>query len=790
MLIAAALAAVCAAAFGIKVTNSTAVDRFDPVDGNCYYWSESALRFRHTRLISQEGRIPNPDTRLQYPEGIDIHRYDTVAMEHVYGRLHRWLFPDVPLHVFLIWAIAAFTTLSVVVCFFAGRALGACGTAAFVGALVYGLCPGSLGRTAGTFLREDFALPMLFGSFACMLACLRRERLSVAAPGALLLVGALASWHVSQFFWQIIVVGFCVLLPFYGRRRLPRQTFTAYTVAACLAALLLPVLRVKQVAVSMELMLGYALLIIFWILPSGWSRRREFWCSAALIVAFAAGALIIRSLGTIHSHVFDVLWGKLRYLGKLPADPALLSFDAKTYWVSGPFQSPSLDQLISLVSAGLIFSGAGLAVLLWRAWRRQLPADQASVLYFAAVFAVLFILFNRMIVFVVFSAGLLAAVAWASCPGRWRTAAAVLVVVCAIFDARRHMDLRSKDARPGQDQIADVVGFIREQSGPDDPVLATLELSSVICTYADRPVLIHSFYEAPPLRHKVRRLYTAFFEDEQTLHDVCREYGVRYMVYQNYLGLGMRPGSVAYNVGHVALPTSSAAFAFHFTPKGLHHFTLAHENDEYRIFRVGRSAEDRPLRPIYDPRHDVRMFVDGPVPEFLTAAHFRAGKRKINAFIAALRRAERSLGARRGAEAIAQYGEALRIAPHCAAVHCALGDVLEKAGRPDEAQGHYRTALRHDPEHVASLQALAINRAFAGRLDEAISLTKRALELKPDHASSHFNLGLMLWKQGRADEAFESCRRALQLDPDHRDARRLIETIRRGSTKDGAAPDP
>lgn len=64
---------------------------------------------------------------------------------------------------------------------------------------------------------------------------------------------------------------------------------------------------------------------------------------------------------------------------------------------------------------------------------------------------------------------------------------------------------------------------------------------------------------------------------------------------------------------------------------------------------------------------------------------------------------------------------------------------------------------------------------------EAIDAFRRALELDSQSPSVHYNIGLIHRDRGEHEEAIAMFRLALEINPDDRDARNLIEKLRRSS---------
>jgi len=121
-------------------------------------------------------------------------------------------------------------------------------------------------------------------------------------------------------------------------------------------------------------------------------------------------------------------------------------------------------------------------------------------------------------------------------------------------------------------------------------------------------------------------------------------------------------------------------------------------------------------------------------------------------------------------DAIAQFGEALRLKPDSAEGHVNLGDALSKApGRLNDAIAQFEEARRLEPGLYGAY--IGMGNAFSGmpgRLDDAIAQYGEALRLMPDSAEGHFNLGNALSRApGRRNDAVAQYEEALRLRPEY-----------------------
>jgi protein O-mannosyl-transferase len=124
-------------------------------------------------------------------------------------------------------------------------------------------------------------------------------------------------------------------------------------------------------------------------------------------------------------------------------------------------------------------------------------------------------------------------------------------------------------------------------------------------------------------------------------------------------------------------------------------------------------------------------------------------------------------------EAVAEFGESLRLNPGNAEAHYNLARALElMPGRMDDAVLQYREAVRLKPgyaeAHVGLGSAL---QSSPGHLNELIAENREALRLDPGLALAHFNLGFALEKiPGSPAEVISQYEDAIRLEPDYAEA--------------------
>ncbi len=755
-LIALLMVALCMGMSFYKINSVKKLPFFDPDDGEGFYWTENAFHFRHAEMIADGRAIPPLDRGIQYPEGLDTARYITPVMERVAGGLYHFFFRGMHLHVFLIYFSSIFSTLSVLAVFFAGKFLWRSNWAGFISACFYSFTPAGFGRTiGGGFIREDFALPFIFFSFACFMYCLRRDSPLVAVIGSLFLAVALAAWHVTQFYVFLFIAGFVIIFFLQKRESLPRISFTIFTIITAVAAAGLPVLRVKQFAFSPQMMASYGLLAALWLLPRCGVRGRAkeiFWAGLVILAFFIAGLMVQKYSGS-HSHVYSLILSKIKYLGKLPQDATKLSFETKVMWTSA-FVSPTLKEIFMFLSSTLVLGAVALLRSIIRILKRRAQQGEIMMVYFALFTFLLFLMIHRLSVFTVFFFALPIGSLVLVKARIMKVFSYLCIGICLIFLIYPLSRLKVVPFRPPQGYVKDVIHFVKANTTRDEAVLTSFQLGPSIAAYGERPTILHSKFESKLIRDKVKDVYTSLYRSEEDFYQVCRRYDAKLFVYQSDMVLGSNPGTIRYNAGAVHLKKDSAAALFHFAPERLKHFRLVHQNYIYRLFRVGEKVPEMAGDLRYEPLYDLSVYCAAEsLGEDISDSIIASGLNKLQK-----PQTHKMLGDRffsRGdfRTAALEYWRALTINPKHQAAAQGLAEAL------------YQSQDVNDLPDAVIWIAVGRNQLAAAKYGRAEKLFRAALQLEPHSAEAYLRLGIALLMQDRFKEARDALHRAASYDP-------------------------
>ncbi len=771
------LVALVSGVIGYKFYLLNKLPFFDRSNDEAFFWTESAFHYRHFLSVAEGKGIPWLDREIQYPEGIDVARDETPVMDIVYGTLYHLFFKSTPPRLFIIWAVLIFSSLSIVAVFLAGRILWRSKVAAFMIAFLYGFAPASLVRNAGGgYIREDFALPFIFFSFACFLRALRKDQVLVSFLGSLLLVMALASWHVSQLYLSLFVGGFVAVYAFHGREALPRKGLLVFISVVMIAAVVLPVLRAKYFVFSPAAMLGYGLVAVSWVPFFRPRKPMNIIIGLCLLSFFLAVSFLIGRSTEGYSHVYELIKYKIMFLGRLPDDPSRLSFEAKTMWTSA-FVSPGLAEIPLLLSFLTVFAPAGLALMVHRIFMKRSDGAEVMATYFAVVTFLFLLMIHRMSVFAAFFLAILVGVLILYKNRTFRYAFYACFAACVIIQVAMMGSFSLRAFRPNQYDVRHLYHFIRESTEKKAVILSSFELGPGVALYTGRPVILHSKFESKLLRDKVKEVYTAAFAGEDDFYQVCQKYNADIFVYEAGMVLSSGPGSFNYRVGAGPIGTNCAAFLFHFAPDKLKHFGLIYQNSLYRVFKVGASPAFKKLNIKYEPIYDLDNFLsDKKIGEFIDDAVLESGRVNLGRSETHRKIGDRLFLSGDYQAAVLQYERALRIDPQNKRVVWTLAQALLKAGDKGKATEVFRTALTMDPNYdvtILDIQsvdvwlAMAIDELQRKRYDNAARIFKKAIHVKPDADNAYFGLGETLFRQGNLEEAKVAYKKAIALNPQH-----------------------
>jgi hypothetical protein len=722
--------------------------------------AEGAAHFRYTEMVAEGKPIPALDVRAQWPEGLRVFRETSPAMEYIVGWTYRLIPGDKPdLSSYVRYFSAFFFSLAILpLALLSARLWKSLGAGLFT-ALLFAAALPLVARSSGfDYIRENVALPLIaFHLFFYVSACAGGGFATPLLSGVFLFA-ALASWQGAQFYLApllafVLLRGIAVDATRHERRA---GRFLVCSIAA--AGALVPFLRESRFLLSIPAALAAAVIAVDLLAPRILQRRPRRAgrkaepdganprAAKAAIAALAIAAVILPGVLSgrhfaSYAHFFDLVSYKLRYLRK-PDDPRLLPFDARAFWV-GPFNSPDALHFFVFALPMLLLLPGPLALLAWRARRRESEAQ--IVLAFLAVFFFLFLLMQRLLPL----CGFFAAVAAGGnvplflqtrSPRRFMAPAFfVSIAVLAIFlfqdfgwEGRR--DYWRRIARtlkvpprarftiyPGaKDVEGDLLAWVRKNVEPGAVVMSLHYLSPQVLAYTGRATNLNDFFESPRLRRKAERLLASLYSSEEDLYRFCAEQSSDYLLVSCAVGCDPTKDSPLYQAGLVNMPPGCAAYRLMFEPEKLARFDLVYENEMYRAFRVGRGASPRawPRSPLFYEK-DLLWSMNGGIDRFYGS---------VNRIYALAARGRTLILQGREGEGERKLVEALRIFYFYPAWK-ALDEHYARRGRVEEREAAADFAYRHDPNRADVCLALAESRIERGSVEGVREILERCLRL-------------------------------------------------------------
>lgn len=728
---------------------------------------ESALQYRYARMVARGEPIPILDRAFQYPEGVRPREDLPLLMERLTGfaaRAWRIVRPAAEFGDVIVVVKAIVSTVSLPACFAVAWLVFRSRWAGLWGAFLDACSQAATYRTVQGFAHEDFALPLLFLGVAGMIAGLVhpvarvRAGCSLAAGGAL--AGALLTWHFSRFVLLAEAAAMaCVLAAGnVATARRIRVTLGATVAVLAVAAVSTTHLRATRLIGGGPFLALVAVLAAASVVSAGGPPRRF---AAGRVRKFAwyfglpiAGLLIAVATDpnrALYGHVWELLLAKVRHGGIKPTDPSSLPFDVRVLW-TGSFHGASPAWVLWAMGGPLLASAWALG----RAASGRLDLSDAPrrsgwlLLAVNAVgFTVAVFLARRLSVFAVFflaalgggsiargpggvgrmaAAGLLAAVLLANSP--WLHGPAWVRLpppVTASSPAEQFQPVSQVDVS--------LTAWARLETPRDAVFAGRFNVLPPLLAYADRAIALHSKFEVPGIRDKVRRHLRAVFGSEDDLAAFCDANGVTLYLYDPFTSLDVGVDGARYAAGVTALRKDCAAYLLHFEPARLRRFELTYQNSLYRVYRrTDRpsvvSAGRFPNAPLFDidrfaptsPTEDP-FFSDAATDRVLTE------QQQANDM---LRRAVSSFVRGRWPEALASYDEALRINPSLPYAHSHRARILLRDRRFAEALDAALRAVAVDPYEPEGFYHLAMVRASLGDRPAARESLARCRKLEPN----------------------------------------------------------
>jgi hypothetical protein len=548
---------------------------------------ETTQAYRYAAMVSEGGAIPAVDRMVMYPEGLRTSD-NSIFEEYVAGWLHRMAGGD--FDVFMRFFCIAFPLLSMPGIYLWMRGAGIPGRTALLGAAMYGILLPALLRTRGESLyRETVALPLIVWTGWAADSALGTGKVRYAAAAGLLLFASLAAWKVTGY---VSAMAFAFLLLRNCRRGdVPRSLAVSMAAAQLAGSVLLGHMRHDTAILS-----AASVLALFLLLSIPGSSHRRYLAAAGIVLALASGFLFSGSTG----HVGAVMLAKLRFLFSHPADPTLLSPDARLFWVSG-YTTPLPGEVLLLFAVPLAVAAFGL--------RRFGRTSGGTLLYwFLPLSLAGYLFFDRLHVFLA-----LALLPPAALAARRPGAAPVVMLGLALQSAfvtpeasllgGAGFRFRDGGSLLGDVELDSLLEWIPGGTSSDEAFMSFWHISGLVSAYADRPVVTATFFEDAGNRRNIVEFAGRTFQPEDSLVSFMRRHDADLYVYQADFLLDRSSQGLLYLAGLTEVPHGCAAIRMQYAPETLDSLALVFQGPSLRVYRLGGPAADILPGPLFRLRY-------------------------------------------------------------------------------------------------------------------------------------------------------------------------------------------
>jgi hypothetical protein len=525
----------------LRIGGALADPDFDRSNPDRMLKSDPALLYYFVERILGAGGLPPPDfradRRVAHPEPTDLPALFPIQQEFAVAWLYRAFGQGLPLHVFCVIVMGIFASLTSLGVFGLARELT--GSRAWAGLALglHALSPASY-RTLGFILmNEDWSLPW-FALHLWLLARAARLRTPAAFVLAALPAGlALASWHAASFL--VALEAACLFAWFVRTGENPLAVRHAWLVPAGLLAFgaCVPVLRHTVFALSLPMQLAFGLGAAAAVerLRPGSRALRVCAGTAGFAVAFVA-ALGLGRLGlggmSEYSHVFELAAAKLAHLGRLPDDPACLSFEARLLW-QGPFETASVRELFSGCVVGMVLVCVAACQALPGLVRGRGEGRWHALVLFAlgatlAAWGVRRLLVVPALIAPVVAVTLLARLC---VPSRIAWIAGLALAQALLFAGVMSQRQSVWYFPVQQAELANVVHHVRLHVPREGAVAADFVTASAVLAGTGHPIVLQPKYESRETRARIEAFLHAFFLGSPAdLRAFLERYRARYLL--------------------------------------------------------------------------------------------------------------------------------------------------------------------------------------------------------------------------------------------------------------------
>lgn len=725
------------------------------------------MRFHYAEMYSQGKKIPVIDKQVLYPEGLRVRTLIHLTMDWVIGNSYRLLFPKIPFTDYVKYFVSIFSSLSVLLVFLLGTAIWQRKGSGLIAAIFYTIGIASFWRITGNYLREEFTLPFIFTALYLFSRSFQnsskiwQKKLFLILSGVSFAI-ALISWHLSQFFFTVFVI-FLIFYFILNNESVKLQIFKN------LWLFLLPILIVGLIwepISSKYFIFSFPVIMTVWLwlisMITKDKNQNTIIKRTILILSIIPIYIIIMRIFpkyfAEYGHVFETIIAKIIHLGRKPDNPAALSFDARSIWM-GPFASPGPFSVFFSMLVPFILAVIGWFGSLNRNFFKRFDFSRLFLSYFVIAFSILYLLVIRLEVFLFFFVAIAIGGNLNLILQRKKAGRLLLVILLCGFVIESYKTLNygklferyylrlskewgTKPTAYGSDWES-LTNWIKENTKPDQSILADVDISAMLLTYVGRPIIIEPIYENALTRIRAKECLTAFYHAEPDFLKLVNKYQVNYVVYQQDFLLDNSKESNRYLTDNMKVKKSSVAYLMQFQPESLNNFVLKHQTNTFRIYQVLAENEVKPVLPKlhYSPYFDVSLFNQDPKNEYFDDSYTTKVENLIFQALDQYNLATQLIQKNDYQNAIKHLESITKIFPDFERTYYYLGLCYQKLNYNQQALFYFDKAINSFPNELDAYIGKSSILDVQNNLPEAVSAIISAIKINPTRSDLFSNLG-------------------------------------------------
>ena len=579
----------------------------DRLGGNMIFTLESALLFRYARL-SLTDDIPAHDYKVEAPSGVNPTETFSLGGGIFLGKVYKlcktlgMINDSCSFEVFHRYAMPAyFVVLSLLAMFFAVLTISGNIWLAVVLSFWYGVCIPSVIRSTGQeFMRENFALPLIFCHVATFIYAFKNNKSFLYFISGLFIALAWYLWDMTHLYLYVLSVFLMTV------SKIKVRDLLYLTVPVVLVTFISPYLYYHKAFISLPVIFFLINLVTQFISikNSNFTRGKLLFTRFALAGLSIIFIYLLTGYGEDYGHFFQLLAAKIRFFNIKPLVPSKLSFTARVLWTPALHSAKWADVKFYFFYL-FIMNAVILTSVLFKKSSIQLDATEKYILFCFIIFCFLFIMFLRINVYTVFFSVLLISFCYKYKKITWQKITFIVIVLLSVVDFAR---TKSNEQYLGREEnyhsLNTLIQWIQENTKENAPILASFNLAGPIVNYTDRPVVLQPKFEKADIRLKyeifLRRL---FGENEKPFYDFACGLKARYFVYEKGTSWNRSIYSPAYFVAlnnYDAETKNILVNKFEGDIRRLSKFSQVYENSKYKVFRVIDSEDVRTANVLFD----------------------------------------------------------------------------------------------------------------------------------------------------------------------------------------------